>query len=296
MIEHAELSRLINRHSAHEGRNSTAIAGLHLAKACKAGFAVPRLYEPCLCIIAQGQKQILSDQTVYTYSPAHYLLVSVNLPLAGRVTQATRDRPYYGLQIRLDSQKIREFLPFSAIKNHAALPNRHIKAVATGLMPDKLLDAIMRLVRLLDSPQDIAPLAPLILSEIYYRLLQGEHSACLAQLFGGTSRTGQIAKVTNYIKNSLNKPIKVEDLARLANMSPSSFYNHFRQVTAMSPLQYHKRLRLTEARRLMLNNTIKAAAAAYQVGYESASQFNRDYSRLFGAPPGQDIARMKTDI
>ncbi|WP_190323092.1 AraC family transcriptional regulator [Candidatus Tokpelaia sp.] len=189
--------------------------------------------EPCLCIIAQAQKQILSDEAVYTYSPAHYLLVLVHLPPAGRVTKATQDRPDDGLQIRLDSQKIREFLPFSAIRNHAAPPDRPIRAVATGLMPDKLPDAIMRPVRLPDSPQYIAPPAPLIFNEIYYRLLQGEHSACLAQWFGVTSRTGQIAKVTNYIKNNLNKPIKMEDLARIANMSPPSFYNHFKQVTAI---------------------------------------------------------------
>lgn len=286
------LKTAIAERAKGEGRNATALKRLHVSKAYGVSSKIPRIYKPCLCLIAQGAKQILAGKESYIYSPSHYLLVSAELPLVGQIIQANKDKPYFGLQIELDMREIADLMPVPAVKDNSPAGG----AIRQGRVDGSLLAAVARLMRLLDAPQDIAPLAPLILREIYYRLLQGEHGAYLARKAAPDGYAERIAKAADAIKEQFDMPIKVEDLAQSANMSLSSFHAHFKQVTHLSPLQYQKHLRLAEGRRLMLSGGMGAGQAAYMVGYASISQFCREYARFFGKPPKQDIAGLRQAI
>ncbi len=218
--------------------------------------------------------------------------VSVDLPLGGCIVEATADRPYLGLKLTLDPMQLCEMVAqmnFSSEKKENS-----VRGLFVSNADATLLDCALRLTKLLDTPRDIPMLAPMIIRELYYRLLIGEQSEAVRQIATSGSSMQRIAEAIKRIKSKFTQPMRVEDLAKQVRMSTSSFHQHFKQVTSISPLQYQKQLRLSEARRLIGSRGCDATSAAYQVGYESPSQFSREYSRLFGAPPMRDIERLRS--
>ena len=280
-----ELSALLARH-CHGDVTTTAIPGLTLSRSQVTTEMTAALYSPLLCVIAKGRKRIFLGDEEFFYDPATYLIASVNLPVTGQVIEA----PCLGVTLALDPKLAAALLlemPPMAGGQAAS------KALAVNALEDDLLDPLVRLLRRLDQPRDIAVLAPLIEREILYRLLLGPRGVMLRQLALPASQLSQISRAINAIRNRYEQSIRVEELAQLAGMSVPSFHRHFRAVTAMSPLQFQKRIRLQEARRMLLSEHTDAARAAFEVGYESASQFSREYRRLFGAPPVRDAAQVR---
>lgn len=287
----SELARLIERFTGHDGIHPTDITELTLFRLTARSELVATLYEPSLCLIAQGSKEVHLADEVHRYDPAHFLLVSVDLPVAGCVTIASPQEPYLALRLALDPGVVGELVADGAHTDAEAPPSR---GLAVSPMEPPLLDAVARLVGLLDAPRDVGPLAPLVLREITYRLLTGPQGARLRQIVAAGAPAQRIARAIRWLMDHFAQPLRVESLARHVRMSPSAFHHHFKTVTALSPLQYQKRLRLQEARRLMLGDGLDAAAAAYRVGYESPSQFSREYRRLFGAPPRADVDAVRS--
>lgn len=232
----------------------------------------------------------LGDDT-FVYDAQHYLVTSVHLPTIVQIIEASEDRPYLGLRLKLDLREISQLMVDSNLP--APRAQQANRGMATGEVTLPLLNAIQRLVDLLADEQDIPILAPTIQREIVYRLLVGDQGARLRQIASMGSPSQQIAKAIDWLKSNFKQPLRVEDLAVKAGMSTSTFHHHFRSMTALSPLQFQKNLRLQEARRLMLTERLDAATSAFQVGYESPSQFSREYSRIFGAPPLKDITNLR---
>src|ERR687886_662450 len=246
---------------------------------------------PALCVIAQGSKEILLGDHRYRYDPAHYLITTAALPITSRITEAEEERPYLGLVLRLDPTlggSVMVEAGHPAPRGQAA-----VKAIDVSPLDAGLLDAVVRLVRLLGSPTEVRFLAPLVTREIVYRLLNGEQGDRLRHtaVLGGHSH--RIARALERLRKDFDRPLRIEDIARELGMSVSGFHHHFRAVTAMSPLQFQKQIRLQEARRLMLGEDLDAASAGYRVGYGDASHFTREYKRLFGEPPARDVERLR---
>lgn len=284
-----ELAAVILRHAPPAGMAGTARRGLSLIRADRPTVPVPSVYEASLCMIAQGSKRVsLADESV-VYDASHYLLVSVDLPLMGHVIGASPSEPYLCCKIDIDQAALADLIIAEGAPRRAELP-----ALAVYPSDPDLVDAVCRLVKLLERPASIAALAPLIEREILYRLLTGPHGSALAQIATVDSRLNQVSRAIAKIRAHFNERLRVDDIAAAAGMSSSSLHEHFKAVTRMSPLDYQKQLRLQEARRLMLSNGISAGAAGYAVGYDSQSQFSREYNRLFGAPPRRDIERLQT--
>lgn len=251
---------------------------------------MPVVYEPSLCLAVSGRKRVLLGDASFIYDSAQFLVVSVDLPVSGMVVDASADDPYLCLKLDLDVAVLGELL----LAHDARVPRSdHAPSIAVGNTDAGLLDAALRLLRLLDTPDDIAALAPLVEREILYRLLTGSQGSMLRHIATADTRLHQIGRAVAWIKDHYADAFSVDHLAGLAGMSPSSFHEHFKSVTSFSPLQYRTRLRLLEARRLMVSDAMDAASAGFQVGYESPSQFNRDYSRTFGLPPLRDAARLR---
>jgi AraC-like DNA-binding protein len=288
----AELAALIQRFTPGDGLHSTLIAGLDLARATQPSLPMPTLYRPSLCIIAQGRKDIRLGGEQYVYDPLNYLVASVTLPVTGQVIDPTPERPYLSLRLDIDPAQITSLI---ADAGPIGIPNPGPRrALYLDRLDSQLLDAVIRLLRLLDTPRDIAMLAPLALREIFYRLLHSPQGHRLHEIAIADSQSHRIARAIEWLNKNFNEQLRIEDLAREVNLSPSTLHHRFKAVTALSPLQYQKQLRLQEARRLMLNEGLEASAASYRVGYESPSQFSREYSRLFGAPPLRDLARLRS--
>ncbi len=282
-----ELTTLIGRQAKADGIHDTAIPELALFRSSGPSEPTPVLYEPSLCLVAQGSKQVLLGSELHRYDPAKYVLVSVDLPVAGQVIKASEESPYLALRVSLDPAVVGELVADGASTDtRNSAPAR---ALAVSPVEDELLDAVIRLVRLLEAPRDIPALSPLVLREITYRLLTGEQGLRLRQIASAGAPARRIARAIRWLKEHFAEPLRIEALAREARLSPSALHHHFKAVTAMSPLQYQKRLRLQEARRLMLGEGRDAAEAGFRVGYESPSQFSREYRRLFGAPPRRDV-------
>lgn len=288
-----ELAALISRHTngKGDGLHQTNIAPLEFARESVTGTMLHGVSTPMLAIVVQGKKGAALGEEIYRYGEAQYLVVSVEQPITGFIIEATPDRPYLGFKLDIDPRELCEIIaiqtPAIADKKEASVRGFFVSTANVSL-----LDCALRLTRLLDTPQDIPILAPMMIREIYYRLLVGEQSEAVRQIATPGSHMQRIATVIQSMKVDFTKPMRVADLAEQASMSPSSFHHHFKQVTSMSPLQYQKQLRLLEARRLMLAENYNAITAADRVGYESPSQFSREYARLFGAPPIQDIERL----
>lgn len=249
------------------------------------------VYEPSICMVVQGAKRVLLGNETYVYNDHKYLITSVDLPTFFQVVEASKERPLLGLKLTFDIQEVSQLLIDSNFPHHRAQKSAHGMATSEITLP--LLTAFQRLIDLFDEEHDIPILAPIIQKEIIYLLLVGEQGARLRQIAAAGSQSQQVARAIAWLKNNFAQQLRIDDLASQARMSTSSFHNHFRSITAQSPLQYQKHLRLHEARRLMLAESLDAANAAFQVGYESPSQFSREYNRLFGAPPLRDVTNLR---
>ena len=287
-----ELATRAMRHTEGNGVHPTAIDQLSFARSDTVFTVNPSLNEPRLAIVVQGKKTMFLNGETYQHSVGQYLVVSVALPISGRVVEATPDKPCLVLRLSLDLVQLCDLV--AQINFGLAQPENSVRGLSVSNADTTLIESVLRLVKLLETPQDIPILAPILLRELYYRLLVGEQSEAVRQIATSGSSMQRIASAIQLIKAEFTQPLRIEDLARQVKMSTSSFHQHFKQVTSMSPLQYQKQLRLLEARRLMLTEDFDAISGAYQVGYESPSQFSREYSRMFGAPPMRDIERLRT--
>ncbi len=285
------MGKSIARWTDKSDRIETAIPGLTLARRDEPSEPISILYEPRICVIAQGAKRVQLGDDAYVYDAHHYLVTSVDLPTFVQVIKASPEKPYLGLVLKIDQREISQLMVDSNLP--PPHPQQSSRGMATGEVTLPLLTAFQRLIDLLDEPKDIPILAPIIEREIFYRLLVGDQGARLRQIASAGSQSNQIARAIDWLKGNFTRPLRIDDLAAQVNMSTSTFHHHFRAVTAMSPLQYQKWLRLNEARRLMLAEHHDATTAAFQVGYESPSQFSREYSRMFGAPPLRDIVNLR---
>lgn len=252
------------------------------------------LFKPSFCIIAQGSKQMLLGEEVFRYDPGHYLISTVVLPVVANVVEASEERPYLGFQLHLDPAVVAAVIMESGIKTKKR--DASVKAMNVSPTAADLLEAALKLIRLLDTPDEIKFLAPLIMREIIYRLLRGEQGARLSHLLVAEGDTRRISKAVERLRENLEQPLKIENMARELGMSVSGFHSHFKSVTAMSPVQFQKQIRLQEARRMMLGEDLDVATASSRVGYEDPSYFSREYKKMFGAPPQRDIAKLRSRL
>lgn len=284
-----ELLQITSELSTGEGIRDTAIASLKIIKTSFPHEKIHTVYTPSLCVILQGEKDVSLGDEVYTYAPGEFIVVTVDLPITGEVTEASVKKPYYCLMLELDPVVV-----FDVIKEQSQMKtNQDKRGVFVGEVEEGMHDALLRLVKCLQNPKDIPVLAPMYIREVIYRLLNSKYGDAVKQLGIVGSQTQRIAKVIDSIKASFTKPLKMEALAKSAGMSPASFHKYFKEITRMSPLQFQKQLRLQEARRMLMGGDLDAGSVSYEVGYESPSQFSREYARLFGLPPKSDVKQFK---
>jgi len=285
------LNRYMDAHGGVDGAYATAVDGLYMMRASGPTLPAPRIYRPALCVVAQGAKRVMLGEAAFDYRQGQALVVGLELPVLSKVLQASTERPFLGLSLDLDVRILREVLAQLDPPPRPAPPGT--PGVFVGDLGEPLADCVVRLLRLLDTPRAIGVIGPGIMREICYWLLAGPHAGEVCRIALPSEPTQRIAEAIHLLREDIARPVRVEQLAAAANMSPSSFHQHFKTLTSMTPLQYQKQLRLLEARRLMLAGEANAAGAAYRVGYESASQFSREYARTFGAPPRRDMAVAK---
>jgi AraC-like DNA-binding protein len=286
-----ELARKIAFFIGSRERLITDVPGLLLSRRTAPTAPASATYEPSLAVVAQGRKQATLAGTTFTFDESRYLLTSLDLPVICNVIEASEEVPYLCFVLKLEMPVVRELLSREEIQAYERSSDH--PAMATGETTADLLDACCRLVDLLNTPQDIPFLSDLIQREIIYRILRGPEGARLREIATLGDQSHRTAKAIAWVRANYAKPLRVEDLAKLAGMGVSTLHHHFRALTAMSPLQYQKQLRLHAARERMLMGGLDAASAAFEVGYESASQFNREYSRFFGQPPKRDIRTLR---
>lgn len=291
--QQAELADFIERYSGQDGVHPTAIPSLFFNRQSVIAGPVYGVFKPSLCIVVQGAKDVWLAQERFRYSPADYLVASISVPVIAQVSEATPALPYLSLKLEFTPKQVLDVL--SNLETRIVTKNHSSHAIFVSRIETSLLDAVLRLVRLLETPDDIPVLVPLVTKEILYRILRGQHGETLEQIAVEGSYTYRIRNVIERLMNRYDQSFCIEDLAEMANMSISSFHRHFKEVTAMSPLQFQKQLRLHEARRLLLSESADAAEVAFRVGYESPSQFSREYSRTFNLPPKEDMKRMKAN-
>lgn len=284
----------INRHAPADGLHRTSIPGLQLAHSSKPTTPMPVIYEPTLCLVAQGRKQVMLARTAYEYDAATFLVASVGLPVVGSIIEASQAAPYLCLVLDLDVNVLSELALRYAPRNNGSA--RLQTGIALSGVTPELLNTAARLVSLLDAPDDIEALSPLVIREMLYRLLTGKDNGIIRQLAKSDSRLNQIARAIAWLRSHYAEPCRIEEIADIASMSRSCFHTHFKAVTSMSPLEFRDELRLHEARRLMVAEAIDASSAGYRVGYESPSQFSRHYTRMFGVPPATDAKRLRDAI
>jgi AraC-like DNA-binding protein len=289
MTQMEELRQNILRH-AMSGSTEGAIKGLTLIRVDASRPVSGKLiYKPMVCVIAQGSKTITFGDSRLRYGSANYLLSAVDLPVTGTVRNPAPDQPYLSLHLAIDQQMLSEVMPSLSLNEPVA---KFSRGLSVGTLDDGLLDCFVRLTRLLDTPRYVRAIAPLIEREILCRLLLGSHGSLLQQSAVLGSEIAPVTQVIRWIRSHYAKPFSVAELASMAGMSSPSLHRHFRSVTAMSPLQYQKQIRLQEARRLLFTEGRDAATVAFRVGYASPSQFSREYHRAFGKPPRQDASSM----
>ena len=286
-----DLTARVARLAPIDGTHRAAFPSLALTRGSKPTVCMPTVCQPSLGFVVQGRKCALLNDEVFHYDALNYLVVSVTLPMMGQVVEATADRPFLSLRLDLDLEEIARLL--LELGDRGAAPVAADRALFVARMDEPLLDAVLRMVKLLDTPEDIAVLAPAVQREIYYRVLRGDLGQRLVDLAESEGGNHRIVRAVEWLKQRFAEPLRIEDLADAVHMSPSALHHRFKAVTAMSPLQYQKQLRLHEARRLMFADGIECATAGHRVGYESPSQFSREYRRLFGAPPRVEIARLR---
>lgn len=293
-IDHrrAELANLIKQFAPNFGIHPTAIKDLHLIRSDHPTEDLHQVHKPALCVVIEGRKEVRLANETYIYDPLNYLVVSVTLPIVGRVIQASPEHPYLCLRLDIDPAQICRLI---ADVSPIGVPSGSHGERGLFLEPTdiSLLDAVLRLLRLLETPDDIAVLAPFAVQEIFYRLLRGQQGQRLHEIAVPDSQTHRVNRAIEWLNNHYAEPLSIDNLAQLINLSTSALHHRFKSVTAMSPLQYQKQLRLQEARRLLLSERSDISSIGYKMGYESLSQFSREYSRLFGASPSKDIARLR---
>ena len=294
--EQADREELVERigRAIREDGTAEPLEGLELWRASSPTELGPGVSGPAFCVIAQGSKEVLLGENRYRYDPAHYLIAAAALPIASHITEASRERPYLSLLLRLEPALVGAVMVETsqpAPRNKAPMP-----AIGVSPLDSGLLDAVLRLVRLVDYPEEARFLAPMVKREIVYRLLRGEQGDRLQHISAAHSHTQRIAKAIERLRRDLDQTLCIEDVAREFGMSVSGFHHHFKAITAMSPLQFQKQLWLQEARRLMLGEDLDAASAGCRVGYYDSSHFSRDYKRLFGAPPVRDVERLREAV
>jgi AraC-like DNA-binding protein len=288
----SELARLIAAYAPHDGSFELRIAGVHASRFSRINReCVHALRVPSLCIVAQGAKTTIVGDGVYQYDQSRMIVFSVALPVASQITRASHSEPYLALKLDLDPHKIADLV--LKVYPRGLPPVQERSAVYVTPMDASIVGAAARLMDCLAQPGDVELLAPLVIDEILIRLLRSPIGVRVAQMGFAESSVHRVAKAISWLRENFSQPMKVEDLAELVHMSVSSFHEHFKSVTSMSPLHYQKVLRLQEARRLMLSTMTDAGTASQRVGYLSASQFSREYSRFFGSAPTKDIARLR---
>jgi AraC-like DNA-binding protein len=292
-----ELAQRIARSTPSDGVHATAYAPLSLVRLSGPTACTPAVYEPRLVIVAQGSKSATLAGQTYVYNPLNYLVVSVTLPVTGQVIEATPQEPYLCLRLDIDPDDVAALIadagqPQAPMSDGIANGGLDLGLYAARVNAP-LMDAVLRLMRLLDTPEDLSVLAPMTQREILYRVLNGELGHRLRALATTDTRSSRIARAVARLREDYLQPLSIDELARTVHMSTSSFHHQFKAVTTMSPLQFQKHLRLHEARRLMMAGGMEALSAARYVGYESPSQFSREYKRLFGAPPRSEVGRSR---
>lgn len=291
MIDTTELAAVMRRHAHVEGMLDTAIDGINLIRSDTPTQPIHVVHVPALCIIAQGRKTVRLERDTFTYAPGQHLSVAVDLPLSGEVIDASAEKPYLCLKVDLDPLMLAAMLKEAGVPKPPA--DHSGRGLAIGLCEQDVIDAATRLVKLLEAPSSAKILAPLAIRELLYRLILSGHAEGLRHIAFADSRLRRIGLAINWITRNFREPFAISSVAAAAGMSPSSLHAHFKAVTALTPLQYQKRLRLQEAQRLIYVGAMDAASAAFHTGYDSPSQFSRDYRRVFGAPPIRDIARLR---
>ena len=295
---HAEslgrLAKLLAAHAPYDGAFTLRVPGLHVVRRSKPYPEMVRAtVTPALCIVAQGAKIVMLGREVYSYDASRMIAYAVDLPVAGQIVRASQREPFLALKLDLDPYKIAELS--LRVYPHGVPSTRGSRGLFVGQATTAIVDAAARLIELMAEPADAELLAPLVVDEILIRLLRSAIGGRIAQIGQAESGVQRVAKAVSWVRQHFAQPMAVESLADLAHMSPSSFHQHFKAVTSMSPLQYQKVLRLHEARRLMLSRMLDAGSAGREVGYVSASQFSREYTRLFGSAPTRDIERLRQD-
>jgi AraC-like DNA-binding protein len=285
-----ELLERIARAIPKDGRVET-LKGLRLQRASSTTELVHGVSHPAFCVIAQGSKEVLLGNDRYQYDPMHYLLATAELPIVSHVIEASQERPYLSLSVKLDPTLVGSVMVEAG--HVSSRSQADVRAINVSPLEASLLDAVVRLVRLLDTPAEAPFLMPLVTREIVYRLLRSEQGDRLRHIALQGGHTHRIARAIEWLRQGFDQPLRIDDIAQELGMSASSFHHHFKAVTAMSPLQFQKQIRLQEACRLMLGEDLDAASAGYRVGYNDASHFNREYKRLFGLPPLRDVERLR---
>ena len=287
-----EIVERMSRLLPEDGRIDV-LSDLLLIRSSVLSEPVQSIYQPAFCFVAQGRKRASVGGEVFLYDPFHYLIFTVDLPVAFEIEAPSKELPYLGLSLNLDSALVASVIVESGIRIKKG--DASIKAMNVSAIDADLLDAVARLVRIAETPAERKLLAPLVIKEIIYRLLAGGQGARLAHLLTA-SDTRRISKAIGHLREHFDEQLKMEEIARELGMSVSGFHHHFKSVTSMSPLQFQKHLRLQEARRLMLGEDLDAASAGFRVGYEDPSYFNRDYKKQFGAPPQRDVTRLRNNL
>ena len=291
-MQQNELAQMIEKHAPKMGGSATAIPSLRFFCTTTPSEFLHTLYEPSLCLIAQGSKAVGLGDELFSYDKNAYLIASVHLPARVQIQEASLEKPYLSLQLTFSMDQILEIF-----KEFDHEEEKGVSQPQCGLYfgenSSLLLDPMLRLVRLLENPKDISILAPMITREIVYRIVQDKGGSIIRQFAQNGSLAQRVGQAITMIKEDFAEPLRIDTLAQKIGMSPSSLHYHFKRVTTMSPLQFQKSLRLQEARRLLMVEEMEASNVAFQVGYESPSQFSREYARLFGLPPLRDVKRIR---
>jgi AraC-like DNA-binding protein len=290
LSNNSELTQLIDHYTKQKNQFITDIPGLTLYRCEVASQYISLVLDASLCLIAQGQKQVILGKEIYNYDSNHFLFTAVDLPIISKIVEASVEQPCFTLVLRLDPYVLTQIILDSdlAFKHE----DNKKKGIAVGVLSSELNDAFIRLLKLLDNPEDIPVLSPLIIKEIFYRLLISPQGERLKSIVAAGTTGHRIVKAIEWIKSNPMKSFRVEELANTVGMSVSSFHKHFQDITSMSPLQYQKRIKLSEARRLLIAENLDITSTSLHVGYESASQFSREYKRFFGVSPSADIKKL----
>lgn len=288
------VKRYTDKQAGQVSPYATAIDGLMLLRSDHEKHPSHLIMKPALCVVAQGAKWTTFGDRRYQYGAGQALVVSVEMPALSRVVKASPDEPYLGIVIEFDLAAMRDVI--ACLDTPPKAEGHFGRGVFVTDFEGPLADCVLRMVRLLETPQAIPVIAPMIKREIGYWLLTGPHGGEVAKVVLANSHVQRVVTAIHALRDQFTQAMRIEELAAVAQMSPSAFHRQFKALTSMTPLQYQKHLRLLEARHLMVSNDLHAEAAAYQVGYESPTQFSREYSRMFGAPPRRDIAKLKAAI